>query len=121
MRVVLNVEAFEHAKSLIRRGRYVADERAAWSEHRLRTEVENEFLLEWGWEEYARWYLGVDRDEHHDVKAKYRFPFTDFADVHRCGLLSAESGARLYGHDEIAMAARELCTLIDVRRRPPPR
>ncbi len=108
------------AKRLIRRGCYIADERDAWREHRPPTEVENGYLLERGWEEYAKWYLGIDRDEHRDVKAKYKFPFGDFEDVHLCGLASIESGARLYAHDEIETAAHELRAMIDGRRRPQP-
>ena len=120
MRVVLNVEAFEHAKRLIRRARYVADDRDAWTRHRPRVEVENAYILEHGSEEYAKWYLGIDRNEHHDVKQKYRFPFGDFEDVHRCGLLFGESQARLYGHEDIEQAARELYTMIDDRLRAQP-
>ena len=115
MKVVLNEAAFEHAKRLIRRGRYVADDRDAWTAHRPPIEVENAFLVELGWEKYAIWCLGVDREEHHDVKQKYLFLYGDFEDVHQCALLSAESQARLYGHDEVARGARELAAMIDER------
>ena len=117
MRVVVNEVGFEKAKRLIRRGRYVADSRDAWTKHRPPVEVENAFLLDRGWEEYATWALAVDRDEHHDVKQKYLFPYGDFEDVHQCALLSTESQARLYGHDEVAKAARELSAMIDERIR----
>lgn len=120
VRVVLNVEAFEKAKRLIRRGRYIADEREAWSAHRPPVEEENDFLIDRGWEEYATWYLGVDRGEHHDVKAKYKFPYSDFEDVHRCALVAVESSARLYGHDDVASAAHELIEMIDERLRAQP-
>ena len=120
VRVVVNEEAFEKAKRLIRRARYIADDRDAWSAHRPPVEVENVYLLDRGWEEYATWYLAVDRDEHHDVKQKHLFPYSDFEDVHRCALLSTESQARLYGHDEVAKAARALAEMIDERIRMQP-
>jgi len=120
VRLVLNEEAFETAKRLIRRGRYVADEREAWSAHRPSMEAENAYLLDRGWEDYAKWYLGIDRDEHHDLKHKHLFPYSDFEDVHQCALFSAESQARLYGHDEIAKAAHELYTMIGERLRMQP-
>jgi hypothetical protein len=34
MAVTLNRRAFEHAKELIKEGRFIVDERDAWSEHR---------------------------------------------------------------------------------------
>jgi hypothetical protein len=114
MAIVLNDEAFEHAKRLIREGRYVADERDAWSEHQPSAERENDYLLRHGFEEYAKWYLGIDRAEHKDVKARYKFPYGDFAKVHRCGLLSAESRAGQYKHLDIEKAAHDLH---DARRR----
>ena len=120
MSVVLNVDAFEQAKRLIRRARYVADEREAWSAHRPPIEEENEYLVGRGWEQYAMWNLGIDREEHRDAKAKYKFLYGDFEDVHRCALVSIASRARLYGHDDVAAGANELIAMIDERVRSQP-
>ena len=44
MAVKLNRTAFDFAKELIVAGRFVFDEREAWSEHRPSAQTENEFL-----------------------------------------------------------------------------
>ena len=42
MSVKLSKRAFDHAKSLVNEGRFVADERDDWSEHQPTAEQENE-------------------------------------------------------------------------------
>jgi hypothetical protein len=44
MAAMLNRRAYEHAKELITEGRFIFDERGAWSEHRPSAEEENEFI-----------------------------------------------------------------------------
>jgi hypothetical protein len=82
--VKLNAAAFGHAKTLIKKRHYVLDDRDAWSEHQPSTAQRNEFLREHG----------------------FAFPYGDFVDVHRCGVLAAESraGQRKYTDIEIAIA-----------------
>jgi len=106
MAVSLNERAFEHARTLIKEGKYVLDDRDAWSEHQPSADKENRFLEEHGFSEYARWYLGIDDDENEDTKAHYKFPYGDFAKVHLCGVLAAESraGQRKYYDIELATA-----------------
>lgn len=116
MSVTLNEQAFEQAKRLIREGRYVADNRDAWSEHQPSTERENELIERHGWAEYGKWHLGVDRSEPDEKKAKYKFPYGDFVRVHRCGLLSAESRAGQYKYLDIERAAHELHEMMDAKR-----
>ena len=60
MAVTLNGRAFEHAKTLVNDGGFVYDDRDAWSEHQPSAAEENHFIEEHGFDEYARWYLGVD-------------------------------------------------------------
>jgi hypothetical protein len=57
MAVTLNQRAYEHAKELISKGRFVFDERDAWSEHRPSAEEENAFIRLYGFAEYGKWYL----------------------------------------------------------------
>jgi len=45
MAVILNKRAFEHAKRLAGRGRYVFDEKDLWSEHQPSAQEENEYIL----------------------------------------------------------------------------
>ncbi|HXO49700.1 MAG TPA: hypothetical protein VN888_01455, partial [Mycobacterium sp.] len=56
--------------------------------------------------EYARWHLGIDDEVDENQKGSYKFPYGDFQDVHRCGLLAAESraGQRKYYDIELAVA-----------------
>jgi hypothetical protein len=61
MTVSLNARAFDHAKKLIKDGRYVLDDRDAWSEHRPSAKQENEFIAKHDIGEYARWFLGIDK------------------------------------------------------------
>ncbi len=104
MAVTLNRSTFEHAKELINEGRFVFDERDAWSEHQPSSQQENEFIQRHGFAEYGKWNLGINNEKPEDTKGHYEFPYGDFKDVHRCGLLSAdpysvagvEDSARLY-------------------------
>ena len=93
MAVKLNSRSFDFAKRLIEEGRYVFDDRDAWSEHQPSAEREDEFIRVYGIREFARWYLGMDTEVSAETKGAYKFPFGDFSRVHRCGVSSAESTA----------------------------
>ncbi|WP_115788932.1 hypothetical protein [Arthrobacter silvisoli] len=113
MTVKLNKKAFGHAKRLIRDGKTVKDVRDDWSEHAPSAEDENKFLEKNGYGEYSEWYLGVD-DEHPDEqKGHYKFPCGDFKKIHRCAVISAESRAAQYDHDDIREALGQLLERID--------
>jgi hypothetical protein len=115
MSVKLNPKAFEYAKELIKESHYVLDERDAWSEHQPSALKEDEFISIHGFTEYAKWHLGVDPDEAEDIKGRYKFPYGDFKDVHRCGVLSAESRAAQYKHHDIQVAAAHLHGMLDAK------
>ncbi len=74
MAVKLYQPAFDQAKRLIKAGRFVHDDRDAWSEHQPSAEQENAYLEQHGFGEYARWYLGVDDEQDEDTKGRYKFP-----------------------------------------------
>jgi hypothetical protein len=111
--VRLNRRAYEHAKRLVGDGELVADDRDAWSEHRPSARKENEYLERHGFSEYGRWYLGVDDARPDDTKAHYKYPYGDFERVHRCAVLSAESRAGQYGHDDVRSATAHLHGMIE--------
>jgi hypothetical protein len=48
-----------------------------------------------------------------DTKGHYKFPYGDFAKVHRCAVISAESRAGQFDHDDIRDEAKKLLELID--------
>jgi hypothetical protein len=116
MAVTLNRPAFEHAKELINEGRFVFDERDAWSEHQPSARQENDFIRRHSFAEYGKWHLGVNDERPEDTKGHYEFPYGDFKDVHRCGLLSAESRAGQYKHYDIENAAAHLHGMLDARK-----
>jgi hypothetical protein len=113
MTVKLNRDALEHARSLVKQGKVVRDERDDWSEHAPSAKEESTFVEKNGWDDYSEWHLGVDREESDETKGRFSFPFGDFSKVHRCGVISLESRAAQYDHDDIAKAAKELLELID--------
>jgi hypothetical protein len=113
MAVKLNRRAFDHAKKLIHEAKFVFDERDAWSEHRPSAQKENEFIRLYGFDEYAKWYLGINEEQGEHTKGRYEFPYGDFERVHRCGVLTAESRAGQYKHYDIENAAAHLHGMID--------
>jgi hypothetical protein len=116
MTVRLNRKAFDHAKELVAEGKVVLDERDDWSEHQPSAAQENDFLAQHGWGEFAKWYLGIDDDAGEETKERFKFPYGDFENVHRCGVLSAESRAGQYKHLDIENAAAHLHGMLDELR-----
>ena len=116
MAVTLSRRAYEHARELINDGRFVFDERDAWSEHRPSAQQENEFIRLHGFAEYGKWYLGINDEKPEDTKGHYEFPYGDFKDVHRCGVLSAESRAGQYHHNDIENAVAHLHGMLDAQK-----
>jgi hypothetical protein len=109
----LNERAYEHAQKLISDGRVVLDQRDDWSEHQPSAQDENRYIQEHGIAEYARWYLGVDESQDEDNKGRYKFPYGDFENVHRCGVLAAESRAGQYKYFDIEHAAAHLHGMLE--------
>lgn len=117
MAVRLNKAAFEHARHLITEGRFVADQRHSWSQHQPSTADENDFIRAHGYEEFGKWHLGIDDEKPAHTKGRYEFPYGDFAKVHRCAVLSAESRAGQYKHYDVENAAAHLHGMIDASQR----
>ena len=109
----LNRSAYAHAERLIRDGACVDDNRDAWSEHRPSASDEDEFISRHGFRAYGKWHLGIDEQYGKDSKARYKFPYGDFAKVHRCALLAAESRAGQYGYRDIELAVAHLHGMIE--------
>jgi hypothetical protein len=118
MAVKLNDAGYRHAQDLVKQGRAVVDDRDDWSEHQPSAQQENEFLAEHGWREFARWFLGVDDEQGEETKGRYKFPYGDFEQVHRCAVLSAESRAGQYKHTDIENAAAHLHGMLEAVGRP---
>jgi hypothetical protein len=104
----LNEIAFTFAAELIKEGQVVADGKGAWTRHRPSADEENEFIRLHGFTEYAKWHLGIDRRFPENTKRRYKFPYGDFKNVHRCGLLAVKARAARYGYGDIEDAAAKL-------------
>ncbi len=121
MSVKLHQSAYEHAKKLIGNRRYVLDQRSDWTDHRPARHAENQFIDRHGLAEFGKWHLGEDDEEAEGGKRRYRFPYGDFNNVHRCAVLAAESRAGQYKHTDIELAAVHLHGMLDalVAKQPP--
>jgi hypothetical protein len=113
MPIRLNIDAFEHAKELIRQRRTIFDEAHAWNSHRPSAEVEDEFIRRHGIEEYAKWHLGIDDRGSEDSKLRYKFPYGDFENLHHCSLIAIENRAEESRYYDIGVAASDLHVLLD--------
>jgi hypothetical protein len=112
MAVKLNNSGYEYAQELIAQGKFVYDERDAWSEDQPSAAEENEFIRTHGLAEFGKWHLGIDDERPENTKGRYKFPYGDFERVHRCGVLTAESRAGQYKHFDIERAAAHLHEMI---------
>jgi hypothetical protein len=110
--IKVNLAALEHAKNLTQQGHVVVDKRNAWSEQQPSAEEENEFIRQHGFEEYAKWHLGIDDTHAENTKARYKFPYGDFENVHRSALLAVKGRARQYSYSNIENAAVQLLEMI---------
>jgi hypothetical protein len=112
----LNEDGFAFAVQLIKQGHFIADGKGAWSEDRPSTELENQFIRQHGFDEYAKWHLGIDERYAENTKRRYKFPYGDFKNVHRCGMLAVQTRARQYNYTEIENAAAQLLEMIASRQ-----
>ena len=117
MTVKLHNPGFAHAKRLIADGKAILDERNQWSKHRPSAAEENAFIEGHGYTAYGRWHLAVDDERPTDTKGRYKFPYGDFSDVHRCGTVAAESRAGQRGYTDVELAAAHVHGMLEERRR----
>jgi len=104
----VNQDAVAFASQLLQEGHLIADRKGAWREHKPSPDMENQFIRAHGFAESAKWHLGVDERYAVNTKRRYKFPYGDFTNVHRCGLLAVKARAQQYGYGEIENAAAEL-------------
>jgi hypothetical protein len=117
MAVKLNDRAYEHAKRLIEDGQFIDDERDAWSDHHPSTQIENKFIEENGFFKYSEWFLGVNDEYKEESRRYYEFPYGDFENVHRCGILAARNRAIDNNYFDVENAAADLLAAIDKQAR----
>jgi hypothetical protein len=113
MSVKLNRASYEHAQWLIKNQQCVLDQRSDWTDHRPARQAEKKFIEQHGFVEYSKWHLGEDDDETKSNKRRYKFPYGDFKNVHRCAVLAAESRAGQYKYSDIELAAAHLHGMLE--------
>jgi hypothetical protein len=117
MAVKLHRSGYDHAQRLVGEGKVVLDDRDAWSEHQPSAAEENAFIEAHGYAEYGRWHLAIDDEAKPDTKGRYKFPYGDFSDVHRCAILAAESRAGQRNYADVESAAAHLHGMLESLRR----
>jgi len=116
-RVKLNESAFAYAKELIVQGHVVLDKKNEWANHHPTSQQENDFIRDHGFAQYANWHLGIDETHAQNSKARYKFPFGDYENIHRCALLAVRSRAHQYGYSNIENVADRLLEMMDSKRK----
>jgi hypothetical protein len=109
----VNQAAFEHARELIEKRRYVL--RSDWGERQPTAADQNRFLKSHSWDEYAAWHLGLTVGANDETKARYAFVYGDFRRLHRTGIIAVHLRAAEWRHKEVELAAHELLQLLDRR------
>lgn len=108
MAIELNNSGFIHARKLIADGHFVDDLHGEWSEINPGTEEQNRFIDAEGMALYGDWHLGKNPEDNPDRKEAYSFPYGNYQNVYRSGLIAAEERAAQYGYEDIRAAAEEL-------------
>jgi hypothetical protein len=112
----LNDKAFAFAQELIAHGHIVIDKKNEWGDHHPTSQQENDFIRDHGLAEYANWHLGIDPTHAQNSKARFKFPFGDFKNIHRCALLAVKSRAHQYGYSDIEHVAERLLKMMDSKQ-----
>ncbi len=108
-----NPKGIAHANSLIESGD--VKEPSSW-EHPTPAE-ETAYLEANGWDEFSKWYLGVDSSADPETKAHYGYIYTsDFKTVDRQGLRAIRQRAAQNGMTAIFAAAGKMIEKIDAKK-----
>ena len=113
----LDETAFAYAQELITQGHVVLDKKNDWGDHHPTAQQESDFIRDHGFAEYSKWHLGIDATHAQKSKARSKFPFGDFKNIHRCALLAVKSRAHQYGYSDIENAAAPLLEMMERTRR----
>ena len=118
MTVKLNDRAYRRAKRLIEKGKFIDDERDAWSDHHPSTQAEEDFIKKSGFAEYGNWFLGLNEEYREESRRHYEFPYGDFEIVHRCSILAAQSRLSQDKYFDVEEAVVDLLAVMNKLARP---
>jgi hypothetical protein len=107
----VNQEGLAFARELIAKRQYVLN--SEWGTVQPKAAAQTAYLERHGWEQYARWFLGLTDGARDQTKARYAFIFGDFRRIHRSGIIACHYRAAEWRHKEIELAAHDLLQLLD--------
>ena len=110
----VNKDGVAKARELINAGKY--DDTTEWSDAAPSADDENAEIDKHGYDGFGAWHLAIDPDASEETKARYKFPYGDFAKVNRAALIHAKQRAAQNDHDEIEKAADRLLQQLDEKR-----
>lgn len=84
-----------------------------WGDVQPKAAIQNAFLKEHAWEDYASWFLGLTDGAPDETKARYAFVYGDFRRLHRSGLIACLYRAAEWRHSEVMRAAYRLLEELD--------
>jgi hypothetical protein len=105
-----NPKGISHANSLISNNDVTKP--SSWE--RPSVEMENAYIEENGWDEFAKWFLGVDTSMDKETKGHYGYIYTsDFKTVDREGLQAIRQRSAQNGLNGVFAAAGKMIEAID--------
>ena len=105
-----NPKGISHANSLISNDDVTKP--SSWE--RPSVEMENAYIEENGWDEFAKWFLGVDTSMDKETKGHYGYIYTsDFKTVDREGLRAIRQRSAQNGLNGVFAAAGKMIEAID--------
>jgi hypothetical protein len=105
-----NPKGISHANSLISSGDVTKP--SYWE--RPSVEMENAYIEENGWDEFSKWFLGVDTAMDKETKGHYGYIYTsDFKTVDREGLRAIRQRSAQNGLKGVFAAAGKMIEAID--------
>ena len=105
-----NPKGISHANSLISSGDVTKP--SSWE--RPSVEMENAYIEQNGWDEFAKWFLGVDTSMDKETKGHYGYIYTsDFKTVDREGLRAIRQRSAQNGLKGVFAAAGKMIEAID--------
>ena len=105
-----NPKGISHANSLISNGNVTKP--SSWE--RPSVEIENAYIEENGWDDFAKWFLGIDTSMDKETKGHYGYIYTsDFKTVDREGLRAIRQRSAQNGLNGVFAAAGKMIEAID--------
>ena len=107
----VNPAGLAYARELIAKRQYVLD--SQWGDVQPKAAAETAYLERHGWDDYARWFLGLTDGARDETKARYAFVVGDFRRIHRSGIIACHYRAAERRDKAVELAAHDLLQLID--------